>query len=128
MAAEGGTSLLTQSFSREFEREADEVGWQFLVDANISPEGLVRFLKRLEAQAKESGLDDLERLTVFMSTHPYTGDRIAMLEKKYNEHPSKEKFEKIGLDFDSLKNRLRQESSSTPDTNTPSERSENTHP
>ncbi len=127
IATEGGTALLTQSFSREFEREADEVGWQFLVDARISPQGLIRFLKRLEEQSKESGFDDLERLTAFMSTHPYTGDRIAMLEKKYDSLPSKEIFQKISLDFDSLKNSIRSinktESETSPPTDQPPQNS-----
>ena len=35
--------LINQSYSRDFEREADDVGYKLLVDANIDPRGLTRF-------------------------------------------------------------------------------------
>ena len=67
--AEGG--LLTR-YSRQDEREADEVAFFLLQRARMNPEGLIRFLKRLQALERTSPLP-------ILSTHPPTPERIARL-------------------------------------------------
>jgi predicted Zn-dependent protease len=42
--------LVYQSFSQEYELEADDAGWQLLVAARIDPRGLADMLKKLEAE------------------------------------------------------------------------------
>ena len=50
----GGSSqlLISQSFSQEYELEADAVGWQYLVAARIDPRGLTDMLSKLEAEQR----------------------------------------------------------------------------
>ncbi|MEJ2045564.1 MAG: M48 family metallopeptidase [Reinekea sp.] len=79
--------LLNQSYSRDFEREADKKGFDLLVRANINPAGMVSFFQKLidkENEALESIEDERTRSTVqsamkFLSTHPATAERIEYL-------------------------------------------------
>lgn len=67
-------SLQSLSFSRTFEREADEDGFKILVKNKINPKGMSNLFKRLE---KEKSISIPE----FLSSHPITGDRIATIDK-----------------------------------------------
>lgn len=86
-----GGDLASLANSRAFETEADERGWQYLVDGDIDPSGLVTFFETLK---KESAMDTLIQKNVdlsFLSTHPNTQERIEHLKekaKKYKEHPT----------------------------------------
>jgi predicted Zn-dependent protease len=79
VATEGSELLLQQKFSRDFEREADDVGWRYLVTANIDPRGMIDFFKKLEAEATKAGSVELSLL----ATHPPTTERINRLEAKW---------------------------------------------
>jgi len=69
--------LMTQSFSRDYEREADRVAFECLSKSRFQPEGLEQVLGKLETlQFPGNGLH-LERL----SSHPPTPERIAALAK-----------------------------------------------
>ena len=79
--------LLQQKYSRNFEREADDVGWNYLVEANINPRGMIDFFKRLnEIEAKQIEVPALLR------THPTTEDRIRRLEAKWAAQERKSGF------------------------------------
>ncbi|MBX7185580.1 MAG: M48 family metallopeptidase [Vicinamibacteria bacterium] len=58
-------------FSRAQEEDADRTGFDTLVAANISPEGMARFFDRL---AEDDGV-----APSFLSTHPSSGDRAALI-------------------------------------------------
>jgi Zn-dependent protease with chaperone function len=79
VATEGSELLLQQKFSRDFEREADDVGWRYLVTANVDPRGMIDFFKKLEAEAAKAGSVELSLL----ATHPPTTERIERLEAKW---------------------------------------------
>ncbi len=78
--AEAGTQLLGLSYSRDFEREADDAGWQYLLDADMDPRGMIEFFKTLRAE--EEKRMSMEGLQGLLSTHPATSERIAALEEK----------------------------------------------
>src|SRR5690348_3082585 len=59
-----------QSYSRKQESEADEIGFDYLVKAQINPEGMIVFFKRMQAQ--ELGFSN----PTFLSSHPPTGERM----------------------------------------------------
>ncbi len=65
---------LLKSYGREDEREADEVGFYLMQRAGYSPDGLIRFFKKL-AKVSSGG-----PLPAFLSTHPPTPERIQRLE------------------------------------------------
>jgi Zn-dependent protease with chaperone function len=77
IASQASEILLQQKFSRDFEREADDVGWRYLVTAKIDPRGMIDFFTKLKKEAAGS-----THLTL-LATHPPTDERIQRLEAKW---------------------------------------------
>jgi beta-barrel assembly-enhancing protease len=79
--------LLTQSYSRAFEEEADTLGFRLLQAAHIDPRGLASFFERLVAEEKkqlekidnETARETLKLSAKFLSTHPATNERVRYL-------------------------------------------------
>ncbi len=107
VVADGGTQLLQLGFSRDFEREADGVGWAYLLDARIDPTGMIAFFKKLAEKEKLGKLADVRQGLEFLSTHPATGERIERLEERWRELPEVGRFRSIGIDFPAFQERLR---------------------
>ncbi len=103
--------LLTQKYSRDHEREADRVGFEYVSAAEINPRGLVSFFETMYELEQEMMRDvpvALRDAFGYVSTHPATEERIEAMEKML------EKAEKpVGgyrdfeLDFSRLKERIR---------------------
>lgn len=86
--------LLQNGFSRVQEAEADELAFQYLVQARIDPRGMVQFFQRI--QELESGQSqpqpkNLQKVNNFFSSHPLTQDRIRMIESKMQQLSAKER-------------------------------------
>ncbi len=89
------TLILDLSYSREFERQADQFALQALHQAKLDVGAFARAMQQLEdyyhddkelsdktADRNESeGKSQLKTLTHFLSTHPATEDRVEMSEK-----------------------------------------------
>ncbi|MBL6766282.1 MAG: M48 family metallopeptidase [Verrucomicrobiae bacterium] len=75
--AAGSQLLIQQNFSREFESEADDRAFDYLVAANIDPRGLETFLNRLAASEGDMGA-----LRSVLS-HPPSPERVAHLKKRW---------------------------------------------
>jgi predicted Zn-dependent protease len=87
VVADGGLRFATLRFSRDFEREADDVGWAYLLEAEIDPRGMIRLFERLAAQAQEQ-LGDAARLQealAFLGTHPTSQERIERLSARWQQ-------------------------------------------
>jgi Zn-dependent protease with chaperone function len=90
---EGSRTLLQQSYSRDFERQADDVGWNYLVKANVDPRGMLRFFKRMkEEEAKNPQLSGALQL---LNTHPATDERMRRLEQKWQKLDRKDGFRSL---------------------------------
>ncbi len=63
-------------FSRDDEREADEVGAQIMKRAGWNPTGMVEFMQILRAQAGR----DPGSVQTFLSSHPAPGERVTRLQ------------------------------------------------
>ena len=63
-------------FSRDHEREADEVGAQIMKRAGWNPSGMVEFMQILRAQAGR----DPGSVQTFLSSHPAPGERVTRLQ------------------------------------------------
>lgn len=96
LAAEGSRFLLQQKFSRDFEREADDAGWSYLVEANIDPRGMTRFFERLKTLAADSGGGTVENSLSLVSTHPASQERIDRLNDKWSQSSKKSGFSDLG--------------------------------
>ncbi len=84
-------------YSRQFEKESDVAGYEYLVKANIDPTGMVEFFERIEREHEEREEEEKQRdikngdydesdtlstyhkLESFMSTHPGVRERIDYL-------------------------------------------------
>jgi len=86
----GSQLLMTQSFSQEYELEADAVGWNYLVEAHIDPRGLTDVLRKLKIEEDKERMSEME-IAAFRS-HPTTQKRILRLEAKWKKLKQKSGF------------------------------------
>jgi predicted Zn-dependent protease len=94
--SQGATYLLQQGFSRESEHEADDSGFQLLIKANVSPQGMVDFFVLVRDYYKSldlGPLGTLDKALNFLSTHPDTDSRIDFLNNRIKEMPALAKRE-----------------------------------
>jgi predicted Zn-dependent protease len=83
--------LLRLKFSRDFERDADAVGWDYLLRARIDPRGMRDlFQKILEEEAR--GGPGAEGVLAALSTHPGAEERIRTLERRWEALAEKPDF------------------------------------
>ena len=103
--------LLSQKFSRDHEREADEQGFRYLETAKLNPRGMITFfekMRREEEKLREKlpGGEALDALN-FLSTHPATAERTEHLEKLLAKSPRKDGFTVVDLNFKEFQTALR---------------------
>jgi beta-barrel assembly-enhancing protease len=97
-ATKGSESLLRQKFSRDTEREADDVGWDLLVMANLDPRGMIDFFHTMQEElAKNPAAAAADGRLSFLSTHPATAERIERLEAKWKALPRQTDFLRLGI-------------------------------
>jgi hypothetical protein len=83
--------MVYQGFSQDYETEADDTGWNYLVAANIDPRGMIRAFQKLEAYRKSKvGLRPSRRKA--LQGHPATEKRIARLENKWTKARAQIRF------------------------------------
>lgn len=85
LAATLPTVLVDASFSREFEREADDAALAWMKAAGVPPRRYAEVLGRLQAQldAKNgTGFDKKHPARNYLSSHPDTGERIRRIMKE----------------------------------------------
>jgi Zn-dependent protease with chaperone function len=91
--AENAHNLQGLSYSRKFEREADEEGTNLMMKNNIDPYGMLKLFSRLEKEHDKSLIPE------FMSTHPATKERIKNVDEYIVNNFYKTEF---NADLDSL--------------------------
>lgn len=79
--AENAHNLNTLTYSRKFENEADEEGTMILIQNGIDPHGVISLFQILQKEEKSYGTIIPE----YLSTHPYTKNRIENIEKIIEE-------------------------------------------
>jgi Zn-dependent protease with chaperone function len=92
--ASGSELLITRGFSQEHELEADATGWSYLLAAHINPRASIDLLKKFKLE--EDRMKDRDDLPQAFSTHPATGKRIKILEKKWGNLKDKGQFVDLG--------------------------------
>ena len=81
-----GNGLLQLRYNRDFEREADEIAIKTLYNAGIDNRGFINFFVRLQSEGKMAH----ENIFSYISTHPATSERIAVVQKAENITNSKQ--------------------------------------
>lgn len=81
--AQVAAQLTSLKYSRDYERQADDVGMDYLVKAGYSPYAMIDVMKKLQ---ESSGQRPLE----FFSTHPNPENRLELLQEQIyqNNYPS----------------------------------------
>jgi beta-barrel assembly-enhancing protease len=74
---EASSQLEQLTYSRGFEKEADDKGLEYLMKAKINPIGLKTFFETLEKEEKNT-----TKIPELLSTHPSPDNRIKSLESK----------------------------------------------
>jgi predicted Zn-dependent protease len=95
--ADNAQQLHSLSYSREFEKEADEQGLKILMDNNINPNGMVQLFEQLEKEEKFS-------IPKIISSHPLTKERKENIQKIISETVYQVKpNDKLNSLFESIK-------------------------
>jgi predicted Zn-dependent protease len=81
-----GSGVLLASYSRDNERQADDLGMQYLVKGNYSPKGMVGLMDMLKSLSGSKGKHSSVEL--LFATHPMSGERydtaVATARKRYS--------------------------------------------
>ena len=104
--AAGG--LVFAKFSRTDEQQADEGGFQNVINAGINPTGMLTFFQKLLAEEQQSGGGGAT--AGWFSDHPGTSDRIADVERMLSQVPQSElsRLRTNTTAFNQMKSRLAQ--------------------
>ncbi len=82
VTSQAGIQQTRLGYSRSFEREADRVGMNLLVSANIDPQGMPLFFERLNRYTRLNR----DQIPEFLSSHPPTSDRISESKARANQY------------------------------------------
>ena len=97
-----GTGAIAR-FSRDAEREADELAVRYMYQANYDPEGIVTFFEVLQRQGR-GGSDPVSR---FFATHPLTEERIRHTRALVDELPPRQGYVDDSAAFQDVRARVR---------------------
>ncbi len=97
-----GSYLLTQKFSRDHERESDDLGFALLIKAKINPQGMVTFFEKLKKQS-EATLYGAEESLALLSTHPATSERINHLKARIESIDEDFEFRTLDISLETLR-------------------------
>lgn len=78
-----GTTSAMLKYSREDEREADQVGMNYLTSAGYNPHGMSNAFKKIRHKQRLSG----SSIPPYMSTHPAADERISYLDGRIQRLP-----------------------------------------
>jgi len=90
----------TSYFSRDLETEADKLGYETLVKANIKPDGMASFLQKL---ADLSG--DSKEGVAWISSHPETQARVDAIKQLLKDQPCNA-CQSLAIDWQLVQNAL----------------------
>jgi len=97
-----GINLELMGITRESEKDADQLGIQYLWNTGYDPNAMVTFFEKLlkEEDSKPG------KLAGFFRTHPFTSDRIASAMDEQRYLPEKDSYIINSSEFDRVKSRL----------------------
>jgi len=103
-AIAGSEAAIVQSqlaYSRDFEREADRVGYDILQKAGFDPRGMSEFFERLQRATRVYE----NNAPVYMRSHPITVERISDMQNRLQEVPYRQVRD--SLDYQLVRAKLR---------------------
>lgn len=97
-----GINLELMGITRESEREADQLGIQYLWNTGYDPNAFVSFFEKMQAQEESKP----GRLAGWFRTHPSTDDRIVAALDEQRHLPEKDSYIVNSSEFERIKARL----------------------
>jgi predicted Zn-dependent protease len=97
-----GLNLEMMGITRESEREADQLGIQYMWNTGYDPNAFLTFFEKMQAQEKSKP----GRLAGWFRTHPSTEDRIMASLDEQRYLPEKDNYIVNTSEFDRVKSRL----------------------
>lgn len=102
-AASFALPMTLLKFSRQFEKDADFLGVQYLYKTGYDPASMVQFFERLKARQKKKP----NAIARAFRSHPLTKDRIKAVQKTINELlPEQQQYAVTSSEFQDIKARL----------------------
>lgn len=84
-----GASLLLARYSREDERQADELGMEYMVGAGLSPQGMVGLMDMLRSMGKR----EPSAIEAMFSSHPMSAERYdTAVQRSRTQYADKQKL------------------------------------
>ncbi|MDH5210116.1 MAG: M48 family metalloprotease [Betaproteobacteria bacterium] len=105
VAAQGGALQQQLSYTRDFEREADRVGFRTLQSAGFDVRAMPAFFEKMQRYGR---LGDDGTVPSYLRTHPMTTERIADAQGRAASAPYRQHLD--SLDFHLVRAKLRAES------------------
>jgi predicted Zn-dependent protease len=100
-----GVNVQSQiAYTRDFEREADRIGFQRLVSAGYDPHGMPEFFEKMQRYTR---ISDDGSFPTYLRDHPVTSERIADAENRADKLPYRQHLD--SLEFFLVKAKLRVE-------------------
>jgi predicted Zn-dependent protease len=92
-SAAAGSIQLQLNYSRDFEREADRLGFQLMRDAGFDVHAMASFFERLQKSVRlhDSGFP------AYLRTHPVTVERIADMQNRAHALPYRQAADSLGF-------------------------------
>lgn len=100
-SAQAGSIQSQLAYSRDFEREADRVGYQTLEKSGFDVRGMGDFFERLQ----KAGRVYENNAPVYLRSHPMTGERISDMQNRAQGAPYRQVLS--GIDFQLVRAKLR---------------------
>jgi beta-barrel assembly-enhancing protease len=92
VAAQGGAIQTQLSFSRDFEREADRIGFQSLAGAGFDVRAMATFFEKMQ---RYSRLMDSGSVPGYLRSHPVTTERIADAQSRGQGMPYRQRADPL---------------------------------
>jgi predicted Zn-dependent protease len=101
-AAQGGVISQQLAYTRDFEREADRIGFRTLLDAGFDVRAMPGFFEKMQRYGR---LGDDGTVPSYLRTHPMTTERIADAQGRAADAPYRQHLD--SLDFHLVRAKLR---------------------
>ena len=92
VAAQGGAIQTQLSFSRDFEREADRIGFQTLAGAGFDARAMGTFFEKLQ---RYSRIMDSGSIPSYLRSHPVTSERISESQNRAESMPYRQRADPL---------------------------------
>ncbi|HUN68830.1 MAG TPA: M48 family metalloprotease [Burkholderiales bacterium] len=109
MAAQGGAIQSQLSYSRDFEREADRIGFQTLSASGFDVRAMAEFFEKLQRYTR---IMDSGSVPVYLRSHPVTTERISEAQDRAQRLPLKQHTD--SLEYHLVRAKVRAEAAAEP--------------